>query len=150
MKLARVTAACACLLLALSTIAAAADLLTVADVEKVSGLTGLQLVPKNQATGAGGDLNFAGPDKKLVAIVMISTSMWDFWKKQYSAAGEPVAGVGTEAFRTKPGAIISYVVVHKGNTAVWVQSMGWKKDGSATLTSAQLTDLAKLAAARLP
>lgn len=58
-------------------------------------------------------------------------------------------GIGSEGFRSKPKASISYVVFKKGNTGVWVQSMGWKKSGAPNLSDAQLTELAKLAASRL-
>ena len=143
-----------CILLAAFTAASItaappADLLTAADVEKASGLTELRKVPKDQSKGAGGDLNFAGKDGKLVAIVMISTSMFDFWKKQYAKSCEPVSGVWAEAFRTKAGAFPSYLIFRKGSTGVWIQSMGWKKDGSSTLSPAQLADLARVAASRL-
>jgi hypothetical protein len=129
--------------------AAQGDLLTVSDVEKISGLRELHKTPKDQSKGAGGDLNFAGKDGKLVAMVMISTSMYDFWKTRYGSSAEPLRGVGDDGFRTKKGEAISWVVFRKGHTGVWIQSMGWKKDGSATLSDAQLTDLAKLAASRL-
>ena len=128
----------------------AADILTTADIQKVSGLTGITTTAKNAITGAAGDLNFAGADGKLVAIVMISTSMFDTWQKKYGGFGEPVPELGADAFRTKPKAMINYVVFRKGGTAVWIQSMGYKKDGSQTLDAKQLTDLAKIAASRMP
>ena len=141
----------ACILFAAVTAASApaTDLLTVADVEKVSGLSDLHKTPKDQSKGAGGDLNFAGKDNKLVAMVMISTLRYDFWKKQYAKSCEPVSDIGAEAFRTKTGAFPSFIVFRKGNSGVWIQSMGWKKDGSATLSNAQLTELAHIAASRL-
>ncbi len=127
-----------------------ADILTAADVEKVSGLTGVHTVPKNQATGAGGELNFAGADNKLVLMVMVQPqSTFDFWKKQYGAKGDPVAKLGSEAFRSKAGEFISYVVFLKGGTGVWVQSMGWKKGGGANFTAQQLEELARLAEPRV-
>ena len=129
---------------------AMADVLTAAEVEKISGLSGVHTVPKNQATGAGGELNFAGADNKLVLMVMVQPqSTFEFWKKQYGAKGEPVGKLGTEAFRSKPGEFISYVVFLKGGTGVWVQSMGWKKGGGANFTAQQLEELARLAEPRL-
>jgi len=141
----------ACILLAAltATSAPATDLLTVADVEKVSGLSDLHKTPKDQSKGAGGDLNFAGKDNKLVAMVMISTSMYDSWKKQYAKSCDPVSDLGSEAFRTKAGAFPSFIVFRKGTSGVWIQSMGWKKDGSSTLSNAQLTELGRIAASRL-
>jgi hypothetical protein len=43
--------------------------LTVADVEKVTGLKGVQLVSPGSVTGAGAGLNFAGPGKHMVLMV---------------------------------------------------------------------------------
>jgi hypothetical protein len=127
-----------------------ADLITAKDVEKVNALQ-VHAVPKNQATGAGGELNFADEKDKLALMVMIQPkSMFDFWKKQYGTQGEPVKDLGTEAFRSKTGDFISYVVFLKGDTGVWIQSMGWTKEGKARFTAAQLEALAKVAASRQP
>ncbi|MEY2952520.1 MAG: hypothetical protein RLZZ401_607 [Pseudomonadota bacterium] len=124
---------------------AMADVLSAQEVEKIGGLTGVHTVPKNQATGAGGELNFAGADNKLVLMVMVQPqSTFDFWKKQYGAKGEPIGKLGAEAFRSRTGEFIGYVVFLKGGTGVWVQSMGWKKGGGANFTPQQLEQLARL------
>lgn len=130
--------------------ARAADILTVADIEKAASLSGVRTVPKDYGKGAGGELNFAGSDGKLVAMVMIqSGSMYANWKQRFGASAEPLSGLGDEAFRTKPGAMINYVVFRKGSHSIWIQSMGNKPNGAQTFSAAQLTDLAKLAAGRL-
>lgn len=127
----------------------AADILTVADIEKAGGLSGVKMVPKDPSKGAGGEHNFAGSDGKLVAMVMIQpASMYGTWKQRFGSNGEAVAGLGDEAFRTKPGALINYVVFRKGTNAVWVQSMGYR-GAAQTFSAAQLTGLAKLAAGRM-
>lgn len=127
----------------------ASDMLTVADVEKITGISGVHAVPKDQAKGAGGELNFENGDNKLVAMVMIQdASMFDFWKKQYGALTASVANVGSEAFQTKPKSAIAYVFFKKTNKAVWIQSMGWNKKGGNNVSDAQLLELAKLAASR--
>jgi hypothetical protein len=129
---------------------ACADVLTATEVEKVSGLTGVHTVPKNQAMGAGGELNFVGADNKLVLMVMVQPqSTFEFWKNQYGAKGERVANLGSEAFRSKSGEFISYVAFLKGSTGVWVQSMGWKKGGGANFNAQQLEELARLAEPRV-
>ncbi len=129
---------------------AMAQALTVQDVEKAGGLTGVKTVAKDPSKGAGGELNFAGADDKLVLMVMIQpASMYEFWKKQYGAKAQPVANLGSEAYRSAPGGFIGYVFFLKGSQGVWVQSMGWKKDGSASFTAAQLEQLARAAAAKL-
>ena len=129
--------------------ALAADMLTVADVEKITGIAGIHAAPKDQAKGAGGELNFENGENKLVAMVMIQdASMFDFWKKQYGKLADPVSNVGSEAFQTKPKSAIPYVFFKKTNKAIWIQSMGWNKKGGNNVSDAQLLELAKLAASR--
>ena len=128
----------------------AADVLSVEDLEKVSHLQNLKLVPKDPAKGAGGDLNFADTDNKLVAMIMIQdVSMYDFWEKQFGRNANPVPDLGDKGFQTKPGAFISYIVFKKGKQAIWIQSMGWGKNGAPNFTDNQLRELAKSADARL-
>src|SRR5690349_12432445 len=43
--------------------------LTPADVERLSGATGVRLVPRGSQTGAGGDLNFVTAEGKLLLMV---------------------------------------------------------------------------------
>jgi hypothetical protein len=146
----RIASVLVALLLMVAPAAWAADILTTADLEKAGGLRGLQTVAKNPAKGAGGELNFADPAGKLVAMVMIQPlSTYEFWKKQYGKNADLVAQVGDEAFCTKPKEFISWVIFRKGNTGVWIQSMGFKAGGAANYTSAQLTELAKIAASRM-
>ncbi len=128
----------------------AADILTVADIEKVIGMSGVHATPKNQAKGAGGELNFENAENKLVTIVMIQdAAMFDFWKKQYGTLADPVPNLGSEAFLTKPKSAIAYVFFKKANKAIWIQSMGWNKKGGNNVSDAQLLELAKLAVSRL-
>ena len=49
--------------------ASGAQYLTVQDVEKITGLHGVKLVPADPSKGAGGDLNFANKDGKLILMV---------------------------------------------------------------------------------
>jgi hypothetical protein len=139
----------AALLIVSAVAARAADILTVDEVAQAGGLTGVHTVAKNALPGAGGELNFADDGNKLVAIVMLQpASMYATWKQRFGGNGEAVGGLGEEAFRTKPNALINYVVLRKGGNAVWVQSMGYK-GAQQTFSAAQLTALAKLAAGRL-
>lgn len=69
------------LLLMFSALSFAADVLTVADVEKATGLTGIKTVAKNPMKGAGGELNFATADDKVVITFFVQPeSMYAFWK----------------------------------------------------------------------
>lgn len=128
----------------------AADMLTVADLEKITGMSGVHATPKNQAKGAGGELNFENAENKLVTIVMIQdAAMFDFWKKQYGTLADPVPSLGSEAFITKPKSAIAYIFFKKANKAIWIQSMGWNKKGGNNISDAQLLEMAKLAVSRL-
>lgn len=74
-------------------------LLTIADVEKVSGLTGIKLVDRDPSKGAGGDLNFAMPDGSLVVMLnTLNQRNYDDSKKQPGAVKEQVSGVGDDAW----------------------------------------------------
>lgn len=74
-------------------------LLTPADVEKVSGLTGIKLVPRDPSKGAGGDLNFATSDGKLVLMVLVGgASLYQPSKAQKGSFHADVSGIGDEAF----------------------------------------------------
>jgi hypothetical protein len=64
-------------------------LLTVADVEKVAGATGVRSVPNGSQVGAGGMLNFVNGAGKLILSVAINTF--------YPGIGEHVKPVLTEA-----------------------------------------------------
>ena len=44
------------------------NLLTIADIEKVSGVSGIKLVDKGSLPGAGGSLNFALNDKNVCNV----------------------------------------------------------------------------------
>ena len=48
------------------------SLLTIKDVEDVSGMQGVKLVPRNPQVGAGGELNFALADGTLLLMVGVS------------------------------------------------------------------------------
>lgn len=75
--------------------------LTVQDVEKITGLHGLKIVPYNPSKGAGGDLNFADQDGKLVVMVqrmLFSDELYTQTKKMKGVVKAEIAGVGDAAF----------------------------------------------------
>jgi hypothetical protein len=137
------------MILASCATAFAADVLTTADIEKAGGLSGITKVEKSALPGAGGDLNFADSSRQLVAIVMVQpASMYTGWKERFGKDTEPLPGIGDEGFKTKPKALINYVVFKKGAQSIWIQSMGYKGT-QQTFSAAQLTELAKIAAGRI-
>jgi hypothetical protein len=80
---------------------AGSGFLTVQDVEKITGLHGLKIVPYDPSKGAGGDLNFADQGDKLVVMVqrMLSSDMlYTQAKKMKGFVKADVAGVGDAAF----------------------------------------------------
>ena len=65
--------------------------LTVADVERVTGLKGIQLVAPGSVTGAGAGLNFASADKHMVLMVNFGTAaLYRRAKEQKTIGGLPM------------------------------------------------------------
>jgi hypothetical protein len=65
--------------------------LTVADVERVSGLKGIQLVSAGSVTGAGAGLNFASADKHMVLMVNFGpAALYRRAKEQKTIGGLPM------------------------------------------------------------
>jgi hypothetical protein len=138
----------ALLAIALAAAARAADILSVAEVEKAAGVSGVKLAPRDPAKGAGGDLNFSGPDGKLLVMVRLyKSSRYAALKKMYFAADVP--GVGDEAFAGPPGVKQPYVVYfRKGEKAASVTTY-FDRGGKPKLTLAQLSDLGRTVASRI-
>lgn len=75
-------------------------LLTVADVEQVTGLKGITLVPFNPARFLGSDLNFVAADgRKILSVEFAKAGQFETYKvlvpKNYKSE---IPGVGQEAF----------------------------------------------------
>jgi hypothetical protein len=90
-------------------------LLTVADVAKLTGISGVKTVPNGSQAGAGGMLNFARSDGKLILMVNFGdaqlyrkardTKELEIGGKKYPnfLFAHDVPGVGDEAFASPPG-----------------------------------------------
>ncbi|MCL5986552.1 MAG: hypothetical protein M1371_08320 [Actinobacteria bacterium] len=126
--------------------------LTVADVEKVSGETGIKLIDYNPSIGAGGDLNFAKSDGTmfLLAQVQEKSFIWDEWKKQEGFFNEAVPGVGDEAYNGPKGTGAKYVLFfYKGDLAFSLSSFfNLSEGGKPYFTQDQLIELAKIMLSR--
>ena len=133
---------------ALAAFALGADVLTVADVEKAAGVSGVKLTEKNPSKGAGGDLNFVGPDGKLLVMVRVYKSGgYEKLKKMYFAGD--VKGVGDEAFSAPPGVKQPYVLdFRKGSAAASVTTY-LNRDATPKLSMAQLSELGRIVASRM-
>ena len=94
-----------------------APYLTVQDVEKITGLQGVKLVRPDASKGAGGDLNFANKDGKLILMSNRSLSSDMFYsqtKNMKVAFKEDIQGVGDAAFIGPPGNYPYFVAFKKG------------------------------------
>ena len=121
----------------------AADPLTVAQVEKVTGLKGLKVTPSKYDKGG---ISFVTEKNDLaVAVKNQSASVYDIWKSQGAGSDhKPVAGIGDDAISSKQGRYICFKKASKGICVVGMVAVG----GTPELVSdAQLLELARLAAA---
>ncbi len=97
--------------------ASRAQYLTVQDVEKITGLQGVKLVPPDPSKGAGGDLNFANKDGKLILMVNRSLSSDMFYsqtKNMKDTVKADVTGLGDAAFIGPAGMLQYFVSFKKG------------------------------------
>ena len=97
--------------------ASGAQYLTVQDVEKITGLHGVKLVPPNASKGAGGDLNFADKDGKLILMVqrmLNSDALYSQTKNMKGTVKAEIQGVGDAAFIGPPGNYPYFVAFKKG------------------------------------
>jgi hypothetical protein len=147
----------------MATAAAAAQgpydkLLSVADVEKVAGVTGVKTVPNGSQAGAGGMLNFVNASGKLILAVSFGdaqlykkardTKELEIGGKKYPNLlfAHDVAGVGDEAFASPPGPVQYVLYAHKGNHGLAVNTFypGAGEQVKPVLTEAQLKTIAQL------
>lgn len=130
-----------------------AGLLTPADVEAVSGLTGLTVVAYDPAVGAGGDVNIANADGQLVAMLVVEgPETWDAWLTDGNTVSEPVTPpVGDESFIGPNPDITPDVYIfgfRKGDVAVVIDTY-FDTNGEVMLSIDQLRELAEIVAGRL-
>jgi hypothetical protein len=164
------TGALACTLaaaVALTAAAAAAQspydkLLSIPDVEKVAGITGVKTVPNGSQPGAGGMLNFVDANGKLILSVNFGdaqlykkareTKELEIGGKKYPNLlfAHDVAGVGDEAFASPPGPVQYIIYAHKGNHGLAVNTFypGAGEHVKPVLTEAQLKTIAQLILSR--
>jgi hypothetical protein len=128
------------------------DYLTAADIEKVSGITGVKLVPKDPSTGAGGNLNFAAADDNLIVMVQIVSKSYYEGFKEVCKENSEIKGLGDQAISgaTFPGYPENMVAFTKGNTCIALVVFGNMKEiGKNMLTIEQTSELAKIISSRL-
>ena len=131
----------------------ASRLMTPADVEKVSGLSGLKVVPKDPSVGAGGDVNIATADDQLV--VMLNVGDGDFYDLTKSGPnfGRDHSGIGDQSYVGPAKDIMptEYLLgVKSGSWGVVIASFfDTGNGGEPYLSIQQLEALAEVAISRL-
>ena len=127
-------------------------LLSIKDVEEVTGVEGIKLVPRNPVIGAGGELNFALADETLLLMVAIQDApMYDEWKSQEGFFHESVPELGDEAFQGPSFGEYRYTLIfRKGDRAIALSSFfNMQAGGEPFLNQEQLRQIAKIVISRL-
>ena len=128
------------------------DYLTIADVEKVSGVQGIQLVDYEPCIGAGGDINFALSDGTMLLIAAIQPdSSFEECRKHEGYFHEPIANLGDEAY-SAPGLFEYQYIVYclKKPYAVAVSSFfNDSGNGKPYFNQEQLIELVEIILSRL-
>ncbi len=130
----------------------AEQVITVADVEKAGGLKGIKVIPKDPVIGAGGDINFAGKDGKVVLMVMDRDKAYlTDMKAQKGSFDKQVKGIGDEAYDGPGFGKMRYILAfRKGNRVVTLSSfMNMDAGGKPFFSPEQLRKLANAALARM-
>lgn len=125
--------------------------LTTTDIEKISGITGVKLIPRNPKIGAGGDLNFAaGDDKMIVMVQIVSKNNYEGYKKYFFKSD--ITGLGERAMKgaTIPNFPENVVAFTKGDKCIALTVFVNKKDFRKNMLSIeQTTELAKIIDSRM-
>jgi hypothetical protein len=130
---------------AASGLAFAAEPLTTAQVEKVTGLSGLSIKPAKYDKVAK---NYVTSKNDLaVSVKVASAAIYDVWKSQPSMDDQTsLPGLGEEAITSKKG---RYICFKKAGTGLCVVGMVALPGTPALVSDAQLLELARLAASNL-
>jgi hypothetical protein len=127
-------------------------LLTVADVQKASGLSGLKLVEASSTADAVGRLNFATGDGVLVATMNIGDGTAFNQALQTMMFAREATGTGSMSFvgpSPQVSKVLTVFAAAKGDHAVIMKTFTKVKDGTETwLTIEQLQSLTGLALSR--
>jgi hypothetical protein len=125
-----------------------AKFVTIQDIEKVTGLKGVNMMAKS--ADADGDLNFARQDGKLIlSATFLPASAYVGAKSSKAGFKSTISGIGEEAFIGPAGDSPSYMLVfHKAAYTV-ILNTELENETRARLTLEQLTALAKIISSRM-
>ncbi len=119
-----------------------------ADVQKVTGITGVKLVPKTEE--ADGDLNFARPDGKIIlSVSFYPASAFSSARSSRSGFKSSLKGVGEEAFVGPADGPPLYILAFRKGSFTIVLNTELEDKSSARLPLEQLVAIAKLIASRM-
>jgi hypothetical protein len=127
------------------------NILTADDISKVTGISGVVLVPYDPHKGAGGDLNFALPDGKMLLLVtLLDAESYNQSKKLQNIYSGDVTGVGDDAFTGKVMGVESMLFFRKGSRAAGLSSfLDMEHTGKPYISQPQLRQLAALMLPRM-
>jgi hypothetical protein len=126
--------------------------LNVADIQKVTGMTGVNEVPREPRKGAGGHLNFASQSGDLILIASFLTAAdYNSYKSAKGMLKEPVPGVGDEAFIGPGGEDPSYMlIIRKGDKCLGLSTfMKIDDPGKTQLAMDQVIAIGKIVIDRM-
>jgi hypothetical protein len=130
---------------------APSNLLTPADVEQVSSLTGIKAVPRDPTKGAGGQVNLATADGKLVVMANFGNGAQFDTMKSSPNYRESLSGLGDAAFIGPSKNIMPtlYIVgFKKGDHSAVLNTFFKGATTDTMLTMDQLKALAAIVASR--
>jgi hypothetical protein len=125
-----------------------ATYLSVADVERATGLKGVKQVPRS--ADADGDLNFAGEDGRLIlSATFVPAKAYAAAKSSKEGFKSLLKGVGEEAFVGPLGGPPLYILVFRKGAFAVILNTELESSTRARLTIEQLTEIAKTIASRM-
>jgi hypothetical protein len=125
-----------------------AKFLTTQDIEKVTGLKGVNPVPKNP--DVDGDLNFAGPDGKVIlSATFLPSTAYVGAKSSKEGFKSVVPGIGEEAFQGPAGASPSFILVFRKAAYTVMINTELEDQTRPRLPIGQLIAIGKLIASRM-
>jgi hypothetical protein len=125
-----------------------AKFLTVADIQKVTGLKGVRQVPKSAE--ADGDVNFALEDgSRLLSATFVPASAFASARSSTGGFKSMIKNVGDEAFVGPSGGPPLYILVFRKGAQMVILDTELADDKHARIPIEQLTEIAKIMASRI-
>jgi len=125
-----------------------AKFLTITDIERVTGLKGVKMVPKGP--DADDDLTFASQDGKVIlAVTFLPASAFAGAKSSKAGMKSPLSGVGEEAFVGPTSGPPLYILVFRKAAYTVIMNTEVEENNHARIPIEKMTEIAKIVASRL-